>query len=161
MKVILFRHLIAENRLNWNAHGYPDQLRPLMNKGISSYFQMIKFFKKLVPQIDIVVASQYVRSVQSAHLLIRDFPEAKLFMDKRLNPLASIKEMKLALQHYSDDNVICFVGHEPELSRLGHALSPDFIEQKIKKGSFLMLDKDGDTYRLEWQLNLGNCLYYY
>ncbi|MCB0343965.1 MAG: histidine phosphatase family protein, partial [Bdellovibrionales bacterium] len=115
MKIILFRHAIAEERLVWARQSRDENARPLTELGIAKLHQACKGFKSLVDHVDAIVSSSLVRAQQTAEILFEYYPEAELGEDPDLEPGGDIDSLVERLAESNEDAVIILVGHEPDL----------------------------------------------
>ena len=78
--------------------------------------------KRLVPELDVIATSDCVRASQTAALLRRRYPKAKLVELKSLRPGYDIKDTLDWLSSQSRRVSAALVGHEPACWRLASLL---------------------------------------
>ena len=140
MDVYLLRHAIAEER---NAARWPDDsLRPLTPDGIESFTRAARGLRRIVPRVELVLASPCVRAWQTAKLL-RD--EAGWPKPQRCAALADDRRADAALdplQRHSKQASVALVGHQPTLSSLVSLLvagDESSVAIELKKGSVALV----------------------
>lgn len=154
MKLYLIRHAIAEERSDFALTGLPDEQRPLTDKGIDKMKKIAQRFCKIEEHLDLIFQSPLIRSQQTAEILKKYYPQAKLETTKLLTPGFSAKELFKVLNSKELDS-IALVGHEPDL---GQFLSWLLFRQAsdhfpLKKGGIAKVDFYGDDpCYLKWIL---------
>lgn len=95
----------------------------------------------MVPKLDLILTSPYVRAYETAVILAKVYPKATLVEIEELNPLAAVAETLRYLKQLKSTENVAIVGHQPHL---GDFLS--FVltgtEQTIfdmKKGAFAIV----------------------
>lgn len=120
LDLYLVRHAIAEDRdpVRWPD----DRLRPLTRKGIRRFVAAARGLRRLVPAVDVLLASPLVRARQTADILVSEagWPAPQLL--DVLVPEASPTETIAALAGFYTAQRVAVVGHEPHLSELAAAL---------------------------------------
>lgn len=119
MRVVLFRHGIAEDRAEFSNTGRPDSERPLTIKGIERTRQAAAGLLSLVPDLGYVATSPYRRARQTADLIAAaagaGAPPAVV---DALQPAGKPAEICLWLASCPAQPAVALVGHEPDLSEL-------------------------------------------
>lgn len=112
MNVYLIRHAEAE-KVSPNKK---DSERLLTEEGKASLHNAVKFWKRGILKIDIIISSPYLRAKQTAEIISEHFQlKDKFFVDNKLAPGCKTKDIiEIANMFNSDD--IAFVGHQPDLS---------------------------------------------
>jgi phosphohistidine phosphatase len=109
------RHAIAEER---DPAAWPDDdVRPLTERGIRRFRKAALGIERLVPTVDVMLASPKVRAWDTAVILNEEagWPEPVACDALRESePLAVLQ----ALEAYSHLSSLAIVGHEPYLGRL-------------------------------------------
>lgn len=138
MKLVLFRHGLAVDRQKFLEHKKDDALRPLVAKGKIKTLEMAKRLETWVPDFDMIVASPFVRSLETAHILAKVLKVSNLFESAELVPSAPVMAFVQWLHvHAEECRSVLVVGHEPHLSSLaGWCLTG-------QKESFIELKKSG------------------
>jgi phosphohistidine phosphatase len=138
--VYLVRHAIAEQR-DWNR--WPDDAdRPLSPVGVERFRGAARGLRELVPKVDAVYTSPYVRAVQTAEVLEQEagWPAAQLSP-----PLAGNRPAADAvplLRTVAAESSVALVGHEPYLSSLASLLAAGdegALRLELKKGGVVVL----------------------
>ena len=143
--VYLVRHAIAEQR---DAARWPDDsLRPLSAEGAESFRHAARGLRRIVPEVETVLASSYVRAWQTAEILEREAgwpaPERCEALEGNPDPEEARAEI-LALRGRGS---VALVGHDPHLSRLASLLltgDPDGMRLELKKGGVVHLELEPD-----------------
>jgi phosphohistidine phosphatase len=157
MDVFLVRHAIAEQR---DAGRWPDDARrPLTPEGEERFRAAARGLRRLVPRVDVVLASPYARAWRTAELLSE---EAGWPLPERCAALEaerSAADAAEALRERSGQGSVALVGHEPQLSSLAALLltvGGEAPRLELKKGGLVRLAVDADlapgTAVLRWSL---------
>lgn len=144
-KIILLRHAKALDRSEWNDKGLSDQSRPLTQTGIKEFVDSLKCYKKILPDIDLIISSHWKRAIHTAQCLHQVYPNANLIKDSSLNPGAGETHLISLLEKHKNKKNICLVGHQPDLSYLLCLLLNQPFEEcyAFKKGGLAILDDKG------------------
>jgi phosphohistidine phosphatase len=139
MRLYLIRHAIAEDR---DAALWPeDGKRPLTQRGVRRFRRAAKGLATLVPQVDVLLSSPYVRAWDTA-IMLRD--EAGWPQPVSCDELASDKPPAVisALEPYADRESVALVGHEPYLGHLIAALLGSMADAAftMRKGGAMCFD---------------------
>jgi phosphohistidine phosphatase len=138
MEIYLVRHAQAGER---DPERWPDDSqRPLTKKGIRRFERSAKGIVSLVPEVDVVLASPYRRTWQTAEILEDAGWPGPLRLDELIKsePGALFR----ALTRYEDLSSIALVGHEPHLSRFATALLGRAPWGEMKKGALAKLSQE-------------------
>lgn len=138
LDVILFRHAIAEDRLEFARSESDDDLRPLTVFGRERLTKVARRFKKLHSSFDGMISSPLVRAQQTADVLsaVYGLPfETWKELRPEADPMALMELLRLK------DGKYLFVGHEPHLSRFTSLAMSGAPEGslKVKKSGFVEL----------------------
>ncbi len=138
MKLILFRHGLAVDRVKFLDEKKEDALRPLVSKGKQKTLEMARRLEDWVPDFDLIVTSPFLRSLQTAQILAKELKLGNLFESAELVPSAPVMAFVQWLHvHAEECRAVLVVGHEPHLSSLaGWCLTG-------QKESFIELKKSG------------------
>ena len=140
MDVYLIRHAIAELR---DATRWPDDsLRPLSDEGSERFRRAARGLSLVVPSVDLVLASPFVRSWQTAELL---HDEAGWRAPERCPALAFGAPAAVldVVRRRLDRASVALVGHEPNLSSLASLLlagDENSVALDMKKGGTALLE---------------------
>jgi phosphohistidine phosphatase len=148
MDVYLVRHAIADHR---DPARWPDDAkRPLTTKGIARFRSAARGLNRIVPDVDVVLASPYTRAWQTGEILHDEAgwpaPEPCPALEAIRPPVDAVE----VLQASSDRSSVALVGHEPYLSRLASLLlcgDADALPLELKKGGVVLLRFGGDPSR--------------
>ena len=161
MDLVVIRHAIAGTREEFAETGEDDSFRPLKRKGAKRMRRAVKGLKALVPHIDLLATSPYVRAAQTADIVADAYPGLTPFLLDALAPEGERRAVLSWLQMQADDAVVAVVGHEPSLGDLVSWLlaSPDTRFLELKKGGACELTwpthvTAGDAHLL-WMLTAG------
>jgi phosphohistidine phosphatase len=145
MDVCLVRHAIAEDR---DPARWPDDARrPLTPEGAERFRRAARGLHRLVPEVDAVLTSPYVRAAQTAEILREEsgWPEAE-----RCDALAAVASPADVLPHLrgkAGAAAVALVGHEPFLSLLASLLltgADERLALELKKGGVVLLAFPGE-----------------
>ena len=148
MDLILIRHARAFDR---DAAAWPDDSRrPLTASGREEFRQLARRLGRVVPEVELVESSGFVRAWQTAQVLGEETGWPKASRLERLECAAEegdregerIESLVRALAGMRKLDAIVWVGHEPMLSRLAARLltgSSDGASIAFKKGTALAL----------------------
>ena len=153
----LVRHAIAEER---DRQRFPDDAtRPLSERGVARFRPAARGLARVVPTVELVLASPYVRAWQTAELLVE---EAGWPAPERCEALEAIRDpahVLEALRALGAWTAVALVGHEPGLSELASLLlagDPDRVRLQLAKGSVMLLELPraaaAGTATLRWSL---------
>ncbi|MFA5137614.1 MAG: hypothetical protein WC728_00150 [Elusimicrobiota bacterium] len=145
MKVLVLRHGPAGNAEAWSAAGKPEKARPLTPAGLRKMETACAGIKRLLPELGVIATSDCVRASQTAGLLRRHYPRAKLVELKSLRPGYDIKDTLEWLSSQSRGASVALVGHEPACGRLASRLlcGEDACFLRFKKGAAALLETTG------------------
>lgn len=144
----LVRHAIAEPR---DHERWPDDaLRPLTGRGETSFRRAAGGLLRIVPSIELVLSSPYVRAWRTAEIL----HETGWPRPDRCDALGAAHVAAEAIpvvREHADRGAIALVGHEPYLSDLVTLLAgTEGIGLRLKKGGVVCLTVEGDDAALHW-----------
>jgi phosphohistidine phosphatase len=139
--VYLVRHAIAEQRdvVRWPD----DSQRPLTPEGAGRFRRAARGLRRIVPSVELVRSSPYIRAWQTAELL---HEEAGWPAPLACAPLAghsATAEALDALRLHADRESVALVGHEPNLSWLASLLlagAEGVVDLELKKGAAALLE---------------------
>ena len=121
MRIILFRHGPAGSRdaARWPA----DAERPLTSKGAERTARAARGLARVAPAIGAVLTSPLLRALRSAQLVREELGvEAPPEVLDALEPGGSFREVLARLSAFESGDVVCLVGHEPDLGKLAGVL---------------------------------------
>lgn len=149
MQILIVRHAIAGDKKKFAASGKPDGLRPLTKKGRKEMKKNLRGLLRLLPSIGTIMTSPLVRARETARILERGYPGARVVVHAGLSPGASKIKFAQWLRRTRPNGVVALVGHEPDLSVLAGRLlaNRDRSFVRLKKGGACFLDGE-----LQWLL---------
>ena len=134
-RVFVVRHAIAEDR---DSERWPDDgLRPLTKAGEDRFRAAARGLARIVPSVDVVLSSPYVRAWRTAEIL---HEEAGWPPPERCEELEAWREPADALGLVRRDGSVAVVGHEPFLSGLVELLLGAKLAIDFKKGGALLVE---------------------
>lgn len=159
MNLYIVRHAIAEEA---GTPGYEDdRLRPLTDQGKKKMYKIAKGLKELEVEINLILTSPYLRTVETAKILRKTFDLNKMDVveTEHLAPVGySDRLVNLINEKYIEMENIALVGHEPSLSSLISMLvaGDTDLSLTLKKGGVCRLLVDtlqyGRCATLDWLL---------
>jgi phosphohistidine phosphatase len=153
VELFLVRHAIAHDQdpVNW-----PDDAdRPLTEEGEELFRQAARGLARIVPSVDAVLASPFVRAWQTAEILAKDAgwpaPERCEALEAG-RPTGGILK---AMRQRQGLGSLALVGHEPDLSDLAARLlagREEALVIEMKKGGVaaLLVEDDFSGGSLRW-----------
>lgn len=115
MKLIFLRHGIAEDKKNSDTD-MDDSLRELKKHGRSETKMMVKAFKDIFKDVDVVYTSPMTRAAQTAEVILKYFPKKQFEIMDTLDSSAAVEDFIHQARRLDFKATYCFVGHEPHLS---------------------------------------------
>ena len=157
MQLLLIRHAIAEDRVEFARTGQSDYYRPLTNRGRVRMEQGAAGLRTLIPDIDVLATSPLTRAVQTAEIVAKAYGGLSLEHADTLGTGDGQAFLEW-LGECGPDDVVAAVGHEPHMSDWAAWLLTggwhDFTV--VKKGSAMLLEFQGPlkpgTALLHWFL---------
>lgn len=139
-ELLIVRHAIALDRLTAQQQGSEDEQRPLTAEGMVKMEQAARGMARQHGCCDLILTSPLVRAEQTATILNRVYPGARLETLKQLAPGYTSQELMRALGRFREE-CIAIVGHEPGLSQLIATLLCDQCRGnfQMKKGAAALL----------------------
>jgi phosphohistidine phosphatase len=158
VKILIVRHGPAGDREEWEQTGKDDSLRPLTSKGKKEVRKAAAGLVRLVPALDFIATSPWVRAAQTAQIVNQEYgvdveEVEQLTSDHRPEDLGPW------LAEQRGREAVALVGHEPHLGLLtGYLLtgkSTSFVD--LKKGGACLVEMDDPSRPgsgcLEWLLS--------
>ncbi len=158
MDLYIIRHAVAHKR---DKDCWPDDTkRPLTQRGEERFRRAARGILRLVPEVEAVLSSPFVRAWRTAEILEQVGWPAPALLEE-LEPDYPPHKVLNAL--YDDVGSMALVGHRPQLHELvSYLLTGDAIGEtcnarvQIKKGGVVRLSFDGPLEpgagSLEWLL---------
>lgn len=139
MQIYVVRHAIAEAR---DAERWPDDaVRPLTKAGEESFREAARGLGRIVPSVDVVLASPYARAWRTAEILHEEAGWPPPVQCEELEAWRAPSDALEALAEHKGQ--VALVGHEPYLSRLVSQLltkDDDAVHIDLKKGGVIFLE---------------------
>jgi phosphohistidine phosphatase len=150
-EVYLVRHANAEER---DAVRWPDDaLRPLTPDGDARFRLAARGLGRIVPDVDVVLSSPYVRAWRTAEILHAELGWPAPVQCDALAAARMPTDGIEALRSHAARTSIALVGHEPYLSELVPMLltgGAHAVAVELKKGGVVRIDTgaaDGGVLR--------------
>lgn len=142
MRLLIVRHAKAEERELHAATGAPDAERPLTDAGRKSARRIGRALKEILPRIDVLASSPFVRARDTARLIAREYRRLEVTELAALTPGRSAAAVLAWLEGQPEGATVAVVGHEPDLGRLASWLlsGGDRAFVTLKKGGACLLD---------------------
>lgn len=160
-RLIFVRHAIAQDRAQAAEHGTPDGQRALTEQGWRKFKKSAFGLWRLVPDVSVVLTSPLQRATETAELLVMPFGRRPILMCPELAPEGRWRGFPDVLQHYSPDQCLACVGHEPALGQLASWLltGNERSMLRFKKGGAALIELPDDARpgegKLLWLLSGG------
>ena len=144
MKLLMIRHAKAMDREVWQKQSKNDEERPLTDEGIEEFTKVAKNLPMIVDHLDLIYTSPAKRTLQTANLVQKFFPDTKVSETQTLLQGTPWKDVQVFLtkQEWNKEQIIAIVGHENHLSNILGNLIGCANEQSIrfKKGGAALVD---------------------
>ncbi len=144
MYLYLVRHAVAHKR---DSERWPDDSkRPLTPKGEEEFRGAAHGLGRIVPEVEILFSSPYVRAWRTAEILTEHAGWPAPQELPALEPDVPPEKAVLSLETHVDKQSIALVGHRPGLHELAvYLLTGDAggADMKIKKGGVVCIEFDG------------------
>jgi phosphohistidine phosphatase len=140
LDLYLVRHAIA---FDFDTSHWPDDSqRPLTPDGQKRFSRAARGLRALVPSVDLVLSSPWVRAWQTAELLESEAGWPRPVACEPLGTGRGPADLLQALQPFATYGAIALVGHEPSLHELAsYLLTADTDAQiEMRKGSVARLE---------------------
>ena len=141
-KLLIVRHAIAENKETFALSGEGDELRPLTSRGRKKMRKNLIGIKGICPHLDEIITSPLTRAVETAKIIRKEYPKAKVVAYDELKPGSKMAPLLEILRQYKKKEAIAVVGHEPHLSQLVSFLVMNRQRSCVtfKKGAVCLLE---------------------
>lgn len=142
MQIAIIRHAIAADRDTFAAEGRPDAERPLTDRGAGRMQRAARGLRTVLPTIDRLVASPYVRATATAEIVAEAYGGIAVETSDLLTPGSDPEVLMEWIGGLGDVGVLGLVGHEPDLSLLVSYLltGRDGSAVEMKKGAVCLLE---------------------
>ena len=141
MRLLVIRHAIAMTREAFASLDADDARRPLTYEGRRKMMAGAKGLCHLVPSLDVLASSPFVRAHQTAVIVAECYGEVPIVTTSALEPDATPDRFLIWL-HSVQGDVVAVVGHEPHLGMLVTWLLTGLAQSRLplKKGGACLLD---------------------
>jgi phosphohistidine phosphatase len=146
MKILAVRHGEAGDADEFARSGRPDHLRPLTARGRKRMWLAARGLLRLVPSINLLATSPYLRAVQTAEVLSLAYGNMTIHQISQLQAGAPLKPLLGWLVERPAGECVALVGHAPDLASLVTWLTSnrEAPALKIKKGGACLVTFSGD-----------------
>lgn len=161
LRVLVIRHGIAVEPVDFAKSGEPDAQRPLTKPGKRKMRRAARGITRLVPQLDALATSPLTRAIQTADIVAAEYNDISPVHVPGLAPGKSLGLTLTWLQQQKSGGTVAIVGHEPHLGQFVSwvltGLRESFVD--VKKGSACLVEfadeiKPGHA-KLLWALRPG------
>jgi phosphohistidine phosphatase len=139
--LLVVRHAIAGDRVEWSRSGKPDSQRPVTAEGRTKMAAAARGLAAVAPQLDVLATSPSVRARQTADILHAQYGKPEPTEVAALEHGGPRPELLRWIKRQADREVVALVGHEPDLGELiGWLLAggaPGVVQ--LKKGGACLL----------------------
>lgn len=143
MDLYVVRHAVAHKR---DRDRWPDDAeRPLTPEGEERFRRVAEGILRLVPEIEMVLSSPFVRAWQTAEILVQAGWPAPVSCEA-LEPDCPLQKVLDTIARYDGLESVAVVGHRPGLHELVSYLlvgDADGMDVQIKKGGVVRLQFEG------------------
>ena len=156
-RLLVVRHAIAEERVEFARTGKSDFYRPLTERGRERMMRSAAGLRSIVPELDVLASSPLTRALETADVLAEEYGDMPIEQVESLGSGDSHRFLRW-LQDTVRPGTTAIVGHEPMLGEwtswlLSGGMS-DFV--LFKKGAACLLEfpsvvRPGGAY-LAWAL---------
>jgi phosphohistidine phosphatase len=116
MELLIVRHAVAEDR---DPARWPDDSeRPLTARGKKDFARAARGLARLVPSVDFLLSSPFVRAWQTAEILRKEAHWPAPVAADALAADNAVEAVIDELSRYQPGQTIAVIGHEPDLSAL-------------------------------------------
>ena len=141
----MVRHAIAAER---DSSRWPDDSeRPLTRQGEERMRKAARGLQVIVPEVDVLLSSPYVRAWRTAEILREEIGWAEPRLWPELEPDRPAAETVRSLGPFAEANRVALVGHDPNLSEVASYLlvgeGGPGVKIVLKKAGVVCLGVDG------------------
>ena len=147
MQVLVIRHAIAEDRIEFARSGKSDDERPLTDEGRRRMEQAARGLRNLVPSVGVIASSPLKRAKQTADVVAAEYEATPVEIVPALSGDGDLEGVVAWLRSQPAEQTVALVGHEPDLSTLiSHLLTgSSSADIAMKKGAVCLLEFAGDV----------------
>jgi len=158
MQLLIIRHAIAEDKVEFARTGRDDTERPLTREGKKQMRHVVNGMRRVVRSIDVLASSPLVRAEQTAAIVAEEYDEISIDTVPELSPESDPAAFARWLRTQREAKVVAVVGHEPHLGMLTTWLITGSRESHVtlEKGGACLLEIDerpgARSATLRWSL---------
>ena len=114
--------LVRHAKSSWDAPGYSDELRPLLEKGEKKTRLVADYLIKEGIKTDLMISSQAVRAYETAKIMAAclDYPVKNILKDRRIYDGPYDRMLDLIYGTTNDVNTLMIFGHNPLITQLAN-----------------------------------------
>ncbi|MGH7616277.1 MAG: phosphohistidine phosphatase SixA [Gemmatimonadaceae bacterium] len=149
MDLLIVRHGIAEDKVEFAKTGKSDDERPLTAKGRKKMKRSARGLRELIPQLGLIATSPLLRAMETAAIVSEAYAAQVGAVAEELRPDAPFSVFIDWLRPLAEKSPVAVVGHEPHLSGLATWLMCGSKESRLElgKGGACLLTFDGAIER--------------
>jgi phosphohistidine phosphatase len=158
MQLLLIRHGIAEDALQFASAGGSDTERPLTDSGRKKMRKGANGLRSQLAGIDLLACSTLLRARQTAEIIASAFAGIPILERADLAPQSPLDSLLAWLEELPGTHTVALVGHEPYLNLLAGTLligAPRPL-LALKKGGAVLIGFDNGARPgaglLQWAL---------
>lgn len=144
MRILVVRHAIAADRVEFALSGESDDERPLTPEGRTRMERAARGLVRTLGSIDLLASSPLKRAMQTATIVGEAYGGLPVEIASVLSGGGDLDAIVRWLEEHRDEETIALVGHEPDLSGLISYLLTGSRSTAIvmKKGAACLLECD-------------------
>lgn len=116
MDLLVIRHAVAGDRVEFAKTGRPDAERPVTAAGAKKMRKAARGLRSIVPAIDVLATSPLTRARQTAAIVAKAYGGPDPIELTELAPEAAPAALLGRLDALGEAKTVAIVGHEPALS---------------------------------------------
>jgi phosphohistidine phosphatase len=158
MQLLIIRHAIAQDRVEFARSGRPDAERPLTDYGRRRMRKNARGLRRVIGRPDVLATSPLARAEETARILAETLGVGSVEPVEALVPERRSRDLLAWLQEQPAEATVAVVGHEPHLGTLVTWLMSgrEAASVTLKKGGACLLDlgerAEAGTAVLQWLL---------
>jgi len=158
MQLLLIRHAIAEDAVEFASTGGTDAQRPLIDMGRKKMRKGANRLRFQVQGIDVLACSTLRRARETAEIIALAFGDLPILERPDMAPYGDLDSLLVWLTEQPATSTVALVGHEPQLNLLAGLLLVGTPRPllSLKKGGVILIDFDARAEpgagRLRWAL---------
>ncbi|HXY30230.1 MAG TPA: phosphohistidine phosphatase SixA [Gemmatimonadaceae bacterium] len=146
MLLLVIRHAIAADQAEFARTGKTDDQRPLTNEGREKMRTAARGLREIIPTIDLLASSPYVRAFQTAEIVAQAYGSVEIQRTEALVPTSRPAALIEFLRGEGNPETAAVVGHEPHLSSVVSWLLTGRASPvlELKKGAACLVSFDAE-----------------